>query len=146
LAVKTPVKIGILGADARAVAMRNLLFGAGHNVYMGDIGDGASVCDMLIFAGARSGTDAIVTKLGEIGNQTIIVDAIEGTLPGLDATALLAGKLGTYRVVRALIARPKAGSHVLMWGDDPDDMQLVAGVFRAAGCVTTDCDPTLNAS
>jgi len=45
-----------------------------------------------------------------------------------------------------MIAQPKAGSHVLMWGHDQADMQLVADVFRAAGCVTTDCDPTLNAN
>jgi hypothetical protein len=145
VAVKTVVKIGVLGSDARAAAMGRLLFGAGHDVYSGDVGDGAAVCDMLIFAGPRSATDAIVAELGEIGNQTIVVDAMKGTLPeDLDGTALLAGKLGTYRVVRALIALPRAGSHVLMWGSDPGDMQVVAGVFRAAGCVTTACDPTLN--
>lgn len=127
--------------------MGRLLFGAGDNVCSGDVGDGASVCDMLIFAGPRSGTDAIVTQIGNVGDQTIVVDAIEGTLPAaLDETALLAGKLGTYRVVRALIALPKVGSHVLMWGTDPGDVQLVADVFRAAGCVTTKCDPTLNAA
>jgi hypothetical protein len=120
--------------------MGRLLLNAGHNVCSGDDDKGAFVCDMLIFAGSRDGTDEIVTRLGKIGDQTVVVDAMAGTFPaGPDASALLAGKLGIGRVVRALIALPKAGSHVLMWGDDHADMQLVAGVFRAAGCVTTNC-------
>ncbi len=122
--------------------MGRLLVDAGHNVCTGDVGDGASICDMLIFAGSRDGTDEIVTRLGKIGDQTVVVDAMAGSFPaGPHASALLAGKLGIDRVVRALIALPRAGSHVLMWGDDHADMQLVASVFRAAGCVTIDCDP-----
>jgi hypothetical protein len=102
---------------------------------------------MLIFAGPRGGADEIVNQLGKLADRTVVVDAMEGTHPaGPEGAALLAQKLGIGRVVRAMIAQPKAGSHVLMWGDDRSDMQLVAEVFRAAGCVTTDCDPTQNAT
>jgi hypothetical protein len=144
--MKTAVRIGVVGSNARATEMGRLLVDAGHNVSSGDAGSGASVLDMLIFAGPRGGADEIVNRLGKVPDRTVVVDAMEGTVPaGPEGAALLAEKLGIGRVVRAMIAQPKAGSHVLMWGHDHADMQLVADVFRAAGCVTTDCDPTLNA-
>ena len=139
MGISRPVKIGILGSDARAVAMRRLLADGGHNVCTGDVGNDALGCDMLVFAGPREGTDEIVTQLGKIDNRTVIVDAMKDTLSaGPDGAALLGGKLGTRRVIRALMALPKAGSNVLMWGEDPSDMKLVSGVFRDAGCVPTE--------
>jgi ABC-type sugar transport system substrate-binding protein len=125
--------------------MERLLVDGGHNVCKGSVGNDAFACDMLIFAGPRGGTDEIVARLGRIDNRTVVVDAMEDTLSaGPDAALVLAGKLGTRGVIRALIALPKAGSNVLMWGDDPSDMKLVAQVFRSSGCMPTDCDPTPN--
>jgi predicted dinucleotide-binding enzyme len=140
------MKIGILGSDARALALGRLLVDADYDVAFEDTGGNASFCDMLILAGARARMDDFVAHLNKIGERTIIVDAMEGTLPpGPDGSALLARALHTRRVVRALISLPQAGTSVLMCGDDADAKAKVGEMFRAAGCVTTDRGPLINA-
>ena len=54
---------------------------------------------------------------------------------------LLAHKLDTHRVVRALIVAPQVGAHILYSGDDADAMTLLEEVFRTAGCLTTYLGP-----
>jgi predicted dinucleotide-binding enzyme len=161
------MKIAIFGSDSRAVAIGRLLVNGGYDVWFGDVegmkpaqaaaeGAGAAadtpyndaaVCDMLVFAGSRERTDDLLAKAGSISPQTIIVDAMEGPLPGGEnAPELLARKLDTRRVVRALIVAPQAGANILYCGDDADAMTMVEEVFRTAGCLTTDRGPLANAA
>lgn len=152
------MKIAIFGADPRAVAIGRLLVDAGYHVCFGDTDDAkrveanadragafadtpyndAAVCDMLIFAGSREHVDDLLAQTGGISPQTIVVDAMEGTsLSGESDPELLARKLDTHRVVRALIMAPQAGANILYCGDDNDAMTVVEEVFRTAGCLTT---------
>jgi predicted dinucleotide-binding enzyme len=161
------MKIAIFGSDRRAIGIGRLLVDAGYHVCFGDAGgmkpaeaaaeragavadtpyNDAAVCDMLIFAGSREQIDDLLAVAGCISPQTIVVDAMEGTLPGGEnGPALLARKLDTRRVVRALIAAPQAGANILYCGDDADAMTKVEEVFRTAGCLTTDRGPLANAA
>jgi predicted dinucleotide-binding enzyme len=140
------MKIGILGSDARALASGRLLVDADYDVAFEEAGNVASSCEILILAGPRENMDTFVDHLENIGDRSIVVDAMEGTLPpGPDGSALLARALDTRRVVRALISVPQAGTSVLMCGDDEDAKATVGVMFRAAGCVTTDRGPLANA-
>jgi hypothetical protein len=116
------MKIGILGLTARAAAMGRLLLDAGNDVCSGDVGDEASACEMLIFAGLRDGADDVITQLG--ATKTVIVDAMEGA-PPIDSHA-----------IRVLFQTPKSGRRVFVSGDDADSVALVNDVFRTAGMVT----------
>ena len=161
------MKIAIFGSDPRAIAIGRLLVDAGYHVCFGDVegmnpaqtaaeGAGAvadtpyndvAVCDMLIFAGSREHVDDLLAKAGPISPQTIIVDAMEGPLPGGgNGPELLARKLDTRRVVRVLLMAPQPGANILCCGDDADAMTKVDEVFRTAGCVTTDRGPLANAA
>jgi predicted dinucleotide-binding enzyme len=161
------MKIAIFGSDRRAEAIGRLLVDAGYHVCFGDaegmkpaeaaagragaVADtpynDAAVCDMLVFAGSREQVDDLLAVAGCISPQTIVVDAMEGTLPGGEnGPELLARKLDTRRVVRALIVAPQAGANILYCGDDADAMTKVEEVFRTAGCLTTDRGPLANAA
>ena len=161
------MKIAIFGSDARAVAIGRLLVDAGYRVCFGGAdGMGAaeaaavqagavadspyndvSVCDMLIFAGSRGQIDDLLALTGCISPQAVVVDAMEDALAGGGGgSELLARKLDTRRVVRALIAAPQTGANILYCGDDGDAMTLVEEVFRTAGCLTTYRGPLANAA
>ena len=161
------MKVAIFGSSPRAVAIGRLLVDAGYNVCFGDaegmkpaeaaaeqagaVADtpynDAAVCGMLIFAGPREQTDQLLAQAGTISPQTVVVDAMEGMLPGVESSPeLLARKLDTHRVVRAMIPVPQAGANVLYCGDDADAISMVEEVFRTAGCVTTDRGPLANAA
>jgi predicted dinucleotide-binding enzyme len=161
------MKIAIFGSDPRAVAIGRLLGSGGYHVCFGDVegmepaqaaaeGAGgvadtpyndAAVCDMLIFAGSREQIDDLLAQAGPISPQTIVVDAMEGHFPGGGSgPELLARKLNTRRVVRALIMAPQVGANIQYCGDDLDAMAKVEEVFRTAGCVTTDRGPLANAA
>jgi predicted dinucleotide-binding enzyme len=161
------MKIAIFGSDPRAEAIGRLLVDAGYHVCFGDaeglkpaeaaaeragaVADSpyndAALCDMLIFAGSREHVDDLLAQAGRISPQTVVVDAMEGALPGGgNGPELLARKLDTRRVVRALIVAPQTGANILYCGDDADAMTMVEEVFRTAGCVTTDRGPLANAA
>jgi len=161
------MKIAVFGSDRRAEGIGRLLVDAGYHVCFGDaqgmkpaeaaaeragaVADtpynDAAVCDMLIFAGSREQVDGLLAMAGCISPQTIVVDAMEGALPsGENGPELLARKLDTRRVVRALIVAPQAGANILYCGDDVDAMTKVEEVFRTAGCLTTDRGPLANAA
>jgi predicted dinucleotide-binding enzyme len=159
--------IAVFGSDSHAVAIGRLLVDAGYPVCFGDV-EGANpaqaaaeaagapadtpykdvtVRDMLIFAGSRRHVDDLLAKAEPISPQTIIVDAMEGPLPGGgNGPELLARRLNTRRVVRVLIMAPQPGANVLYCGDDADAKTKVDEVFRTAGCVTTDRGPLANAA
>jgi predicted dinucleotide-binding enzyme len=161
------VKIAIFGSDPRAIAIGRLLVDAGYHVCFGDVEgmkpaeaaaaragaaadtpyNDAAVCEMLIFAGSRNQIDDLLGQAGCISPQTVVVDAMEDTSAhGESGPELLARKLDTHRVVRALIVAPQAGANILYCGDDADAMTLVEEVFRTAGCLMTDRGPLANAA
>ncbi len=160
------MKIGVFGSNSRAVAIGRLLVDAGYQVCFGDAEDmksaqsaaaragavadtpynDAAVCEMLIFAGSREKVDDLLAQAGCISPQAVVVDAMEGAPNDANGSELLARKLDTHRVVRALIVLPQPGANILYCGDDADAMTLVEEVFRTAGCVTTYRGPLANAA
>jgi predicted dinucleotide-binding enzyme len=147
------MKIALFGSDARAVAIGRLLADAGYSLCFGDAeGTGraeaaarqaggvadtpyndAISCEMLIFAGSRAAIDSLLTAVGCISPHTVVVDAMEGT--DGKGPELLARKLDTHRVVRALIVAPQVNATIPFCGDD-DAMALFEEVFHTAGCLT----------
>jgi hypothetical protein len=89
---------------------------------------------MLIFAGSRAEVDSLLTATGCITPGAVVVDAMEGTDGG--GPELLAHKLDTHRVIRALIVAPQLNASIPYCGDDNDAMALFEEVFRTAGCLT----------
>ncbi|HEY1655931.1 MAG TPA: NAD(P)-binding domain-containing protein [Candidatus Tumulicola sp.] len=160
------MKIGIIGSDLRAAAIGRLLVSGGHEVSFGDprgleaakriaveIGsvpetpyNQAMTRDMVIMATARQDADRV---LGAMGGSCdgVVVDAREGgPLAPHRGAELLAHKLDSHAVVRALIVLPQPGANIPICGDDPAAKALVDEAFRACDCLTTDRGPLANAS
>jgi len=107
----------------------------------------AAVCDVVIFAADRTQMDDLIAQSGSIAPHAVVIDAMESARSGDEnGAALLARKLDTHRVVRAMIPLPQAGANVLFCSDDADAMTVAEEVFRTAGCVTTDRGPLANAA
>jgi predicted dinucleotide-binding enzyme len=160
------MKIGVFGSTPRAVAIGRLLVDAGFYVCFGDtegmkaqaaaeragaVADtpynDAAVCEMLVFAGPREKTDELLAQAGCISDHAVVVDAMDETTAGdPSSTELLARKLNTHRLVRALIVAPQVGANILYCGDDADAMTKMEEVFRTAGCVTTYRGPLAKAA
>jgi predicted dinucleotide-binding enzyme len=161
------MKIAIFGSNPRAVAIGELLVDAGYHVCFGDAGgiqpaesaaeragavadtpyNDAAVCEMWIFAGSRERVDDLLVQTGPVPSQAVVVDAMEERSPNDGQGAeLLARKLNTHRLVRALIVAPQVGANIQYCGDDADAMTMVEEVFRTAGCVMTDRGPLANAA
>jgi predicted dinucleotide-binding enzyme len=148
------MKIAVFGSDARAVAIGKLLADAGYHVCFGDAAganraetaarqaggvadtpyNDALSSEMLIFAGSRAEVDGLLTATGSISPSAVVVDAMEGDDRG--GPDLLAHKLDTHRVIRALIVAPQVNASIPYCGDDADAMTLFEEVFRTAGCLT----------
>ncbi len=161
------MKIGIVGSNDRAMAIGRLLRDGGHQVTFGDpnakerarraaslVGgadatpyDQAMCSDLLVFAVPRQEVDRAVTAVGS-GAGAVIVDAVEGERGNrsLSGAELLAAKLNSHRVVRALINMPQAGCEVSICGDDPTSKGLVDEALQSCGCETTDRGPLANSS
>ncbi len=161
------MKIGVFGSNPRAVGIGRLLVDAGYHVCFGDaegmksaqaaadragaVADtpynDAAVCEMLIFAGPREEADELLAQAGCISDHAVVVDAMEETKAGdVSGTELLARKLDTHRLIRALIGTPQVGANIPYCGDDADAMTKLEEVFRTAGCVTTYRGPLANAA
>jgi predicted dinucleotide-binding enzyme len=161
------MKIGVFGSTPRAVAIGRLLVDAGYHVCFGDaeglksaqaaadragaVADtpynDVAVCEMLILAGPREKTDELLAQAGCISDQAVVVDAMEETKAAdPSGTELLARKLNTHRLVRALIVAPQIGANILYCGDDADAMTKFEEVFRTAGCLTTYRGPLAKAA
>jgi len=107
----------------------------------------ACTSDVVIFAMRNDQIEAALTAVGSGIESRAIVDATEGP-PGSTRhtqAELLAHKLDSHRVVRALIALPQRGANILICGDDPAAKQLVEEAFEESGCVVTDRGPLANA-
>jgi predicted dinucleotide-binding enzyme len=159
------MKIGIIGTNQRAAAIGRLFAGGGHDVSFGDarspdaaervageLGAEATTpyrqgmtSDMLVFAVGREEADRALTALG--GNpDCVIVDAREGgpSKPHCGAE-LLAHKLDSHQVVRALLLLPQRGADVAICGDDPQAKAAVEEALRSCGCAVYDRGPLSNA-
>ncbi len=76
-----------------------------------------------------------------------MIDALDGSPDAPHRGAeLLARKLDSHEVVRALIVLPQAGANIPICGDDPAAKALVDDAFKACGCLTTDRGPLSNAT
>ncbi len=161
------MNIGIVGSDERAVAIGRLLRSGGHHVTFGDPAGSdraqraasavgteselpyrqAMCSDLLVFAVGRDEIDRAVTAVGS-GSEAVIVDAVDGRpLHAAHSGAeMLAHKLDTHRVVRALINLPRPGSNVAICGDDERSKQLLDKALHSCGCITTDRGPLSRAA
>ncbi len=159
------MNIGIVGSDPRAIAIGRLLASGGHDVTFSDprdqgaaelaaaqIGtdaphpyDQAITRELLIFACHRDDVDSVITAIGS-HVDAVVVDALDG---GPDAphrgAELLARKLDSHEVVRALIVLPQEGANIPICGDDPAAKAMVEEAFKECGCLTTDRGPLSNA-
>jgi predicted dinucleotide-binding enzyme len=160
------MRIGIIGSDDRAVAIGRLLSSGGHQVSFADplrrerakraaavvgarhqIPYKQAMCsDLLMLALPRQELDQAVTAVGS-GAEAVIVDAIEDERGTGDRSGaeMLAHKLDSHRVVRALINMPQPGANVPICGDDANSKVLVDRALHSCGCLTTDHGPLSHA-
>ena len=160
------MNIGILGSDQRAVAIGRLLASGGHDISFSDprstaaadraaasIGalsetpyNQAMTRDLVIFACARADIDKAITAFGS-PIEGVVLDALDGSPDAPHhGSELLARKLDSHSVVRALIVLPQAGANIPICGDDPAAKAVVNDAFVASGCLTTDRGPLSNAA
>jgi len=149
------MRIGIIGSDARAAAIGRLLVSGGHDVSsQAGVGETetpyrqASTREVLVIAVHSERIDEAVTAIGSGIQSQAIVDASDGTSGSSRHTQadMLAHKLDSHRVVRALITLPQAGASVPICGDDPTAKQIVEEALEACKCVVTDRGPLSYAS
>jgi predicted dinucleotide-binding enzyme len=148
------MRIGIIGSDARAAAIGRLLLSGGHDVSsQAGVGEAeipyrqACTREMLVLAVPSDRIDEALTALGSGIQSQAIVDATDG--PGASGNSqaeLLARKINSHRVVRALITLPQAGASIPICGDDPVAKQLTEEAFEACQCIVTDRGPLSSAS
>ena len=160
------MKVAIVGSDPRAVALGRLFVSGGHDVTFGDASskdraeaaaaalgvrseslyEQAMTRELLVFALPRTELDRAVAALGTIPDRVVVVDAMAGAPPAPHRGAeLLARKLDSHEVVRALMAVPLQGANVPICGDDPEAKSLFAEALNACGCATADRGPLSNA-
>jgi predicted dinucleotide-binding enzyme len=160
------MRIGIVGTDERAVAIGRLLRAGGHQVTFGDpaakerarraasvVGahdeipyKQAMTSDLLLLAVPWREVDRAAMAVGS-GSEAVIVDAIEGErgIGSHSGAELVANKLDSTRVVRALIGLVQSGANIPICGDDLTAKSLVDRALHSCGCVTTDRGPLANA-
>ena len=131
--------IVVIGQDARAQAARKLMISGGYTVTSSF---DASPPDVVIFANGKYDL-GLIDDVGS--SSTVLIDATDSHF---DRTELEAAgeRLGTQRLVRALLVLPQAGANVLLCADDRDAMQITQTIFTKCGCVPTDRGPLSNAA
>ena|ERR1700733_14633518 len=159
------MKIGIIGSNSRAVAIGRLLASGGHDLSFSDacsreaaeraaadIGafeesayNQTITRELLVFACARNDVDRTLAAMGS-GVHGTVLDALDG---GPDephrGAELLAHKLDTHDLVRALIVLPQTGANIPICGDNDDSKAVVRQAFEACGCIISDRGPLANA-
>lgn len=107
----------------------------------------AMCSDLLVLAVRRGQIDRAVLAMGS-GAKATIVDAVEDERGNASRSGaeVLACKLDTHRIVRALIHIPQSGSNVQICGDDANSKLLLDRALHVCGCVTTDRGVLSNAS
>ncbi|MGC1381443.1 MAG: hypothetical protein WA814_10535 [Candidatus Baltobacteraceae bacterium] len=158
--------IGIVGSDDRAIAIGRLLRRGGHSLSFSDPtarerADRAAAMlgsklespyrqamrsDLLLFTVPREQLDRAVAAVGS-GAHAVIVDAIGGGRKpsSVSGAELVARKLDSHRVVRALINMPQPGANIPICGDDALSKRLVDRALHSCGCITTDRGPLAKA-
>ncbi len=153
------MRIGIVGSDDRAVAIGRLLRSGGHQLTLSDpatpgqaqraasllgVRDEtpyaqAMAADLLVLAVPARELDRTLRAFGStpVG---VVVDAVtaEHGKGARSGAQLLARKLDSYGVVRALISAPQPGANVPICGDDEESKRQVEEAFQACGCIVTD--------
>lgn len=132
--------IVVFGQDARANAARELMISGGYTVTSSFDG---SIPDIVILANGKYDLGLIDGVAGT--SSTVLIDATDSHFDraALEATGK---RLGTQRLVRALLVLPQAGANVLLCADDRDTMQITQTIFQKCGCVPTDRGPLSNAA
>ena len=161
------MRIGIVGSDDRAKAIGRLLRAGGHQLSIADptakeraelvaaeIGARKEIpykqamsSDLLVMAVPRDAVDTAVKAVGS-GAGAVVVDAVSdehgnGARSGAE---MLAAKLDSHRVVRALINMPQSGANIPICGDDENAKALVDRALHSSGCLTTDRGPLAHAA
>lgn len=159
------MKVGIIGSDERAVAIGRLLRCGGNEITVSDPANKeralraaevlqapketpyrqAMISDVVLFAMPRRNVDTALDAMGPPGNA-VVVDAVEddrGTRRQCGAE-LLAHKLDTHAVVRALIDIPP-GNVIPVYGDDPEAKRTVDRALQGCGYRASDRGPLHNA-
>jgi predicted dinucleotide-binding enzyme len=103
--------------------------------------------ELLFLAVSPEALERAVRAVGS-GAEAVIVDAVEpergnGSLSGAQ---MLAHKLDSHRVVRALVNMPQSGANIPICGDDPNAKAMVEQALEACGCLTTDRGPLSHAT
>lgn len=160
------MKVGIIGSDERAVAIGRLLRSGGNDVSISDPANKeraeraaeslhaaketpyrqAMISDVVLFAMPRREVDRALDAMGPAGD-TVVVDAVaddRGT-PRQSGAELLAHKLDSHGVVRALIDVPAPSGDVPVYGDDPEAKRTVDRALKGCGYRASDRGPLHNA-
>jgi hypothetical protein len=125
----------VFGQDARADAARKLMISGGYTVTSSF---DESTPDVVIFANGKYDLGLIDGVAGT--STTVLIDATDSRFDRAELEA--AGeRLGTQRLVRALLVLPQAGANVLLCADDRNAMEITQTIFKKCGCVPTDRGP-----
>lgn len=161
------MRIGIVGSDDRAKAIGRLLRSGGHQLIFSDplateraehvaaeLGAGYQIAyrqamwsEVLILAISHGEVDRAIVAIGS-GAEPVVVDAVadERGNGAHSGTEMLARKLDSRRVVRALINMAQAGANIPICGDDPNAKSVVDRALQDCGCLTTDRGPLSHAT
>ncbi|HEY3676408.1 MAG TPA: hypothetical protein VGK84_10505 [Candidatus Tumulicola sp.] len=133
------MNIVVFGGDARARAVRDLFASGGYSVT-------SAFDDTVPVAVVLAGSHYDYEKIGGDGSvaSTVLIDATDGRFDRSELDEAGA-RVGTQRLVRALLVLPQAGANVLLCADDLEAMKLTQQIFQACGCVPTDRGPLKNA-
>jgi predicted dinucleotide-binding enzyme len=141
------MKIAIIGSNARAKAIGRLLASGENNtneVAYGHPYELAITSDLLVLAVEESELDAAIAQAGS-HIDAVVLDVMEHPVGGpITGPEMLARKLDSHRVVRAIVVDPRPNSNFLICGDDDEAKTLVDEAFKACGCLTTDRGPLAN--
>jgi predicted dinucleotide-binding enzyme len=141
------MKIGIIGSNPRATAIGRLLGSGDKNtneIEFGNPYELAITSDLLVLAVEESEVDDAVVQAGA-HLDAIVLDVVAYTPGGtVSGPEMLARKLDSHCVVRAIVVDPRPNSNFLICGDDEHAKTVVDEAFRACGCLTTDRGPLAN--
>jgi predicted dinucleotide-binding enzyme len=109
--------------------------------------DQAMYSDVLLITVPRQEIDRAVSAIGANAGA-VVVDAVEAECGNgrRSGAEMLARKLNSGSVVRALITMPQSGANVQICGDDARAKAVVDRALRASGCATTDHGPLSHAT
>ncbi|HEY1429377.1 MAG TPA: hypothetical protein VGF18_07370, partial [Candidatus Tumulicola sp.] len=136
------MNIVVFGKDARADAVRTLLASGGFSVTSNF---GLAPTEVVVLAGSRYDYDRIGGDGSVDASTCILIDATDGRFDRASLEAAGA-RIGTQRLVRALLVLPQAGANVLLCADDRAAMQETQQIFEKCGCIPTDRGPLSNAA